>query len=448
MAYINGNEVLFGANVNVKTSNITIVQEAGNNENVVMSQKAVSNSFANALKGYQSGEVIALDDTSPIDHEIGVKVRKKNLIPYPYTNFPNNIDLFADNGDGTVTINGTISTISSFQLVDFTIPAGTYTISGGVDNSHGVSIRLYDVKTGANIAHSIATSIKTFTVTEPTAVRCAVYCKQGETYDNFKIYPMIEEGTKETSYAPFITEDVSTVKVLECGKNILDVANTPMYGNHHNINTKSCKWERTETGIKVNVVEDMTFPSLRIGYKVCPIDMVKGKTITVSFNRTGVLAVNSPYCMLLGADTELIDNYTYIGMSLENDVKYAECKLTDLINNYAQITATIPSNENRKYLYLVFYIAYGSTAPAGEVIEYSNIQVEINDTATEYAPYVAPKEYAVDADGTAQGIVGKGETITLYTDTAGAVIDCTYNRDINKAFAELQQAFISLGGNV
>ena len=34
------------------------------------------------------------------------------------------------------------------------------------------------------------------------------------------------------------------------------------------------------------------------------------------------------------------------------------------------------------------------------------------------------------------------------TDTEGAIIDAEYNRDINKAFAEMQQAIISLGGNV
>jgi hypothetical protein len=34
------------------------------------------------------------------------------------------------------------------------------------------------------------------------------------------------------------------------------------------------------------------------------------------------------------------------------------------------------------------------------------------------------------------------------TDTAGAVIDVENNRDINKAFAELYNAIISLGGNV
>ena len=72
-----------------------------------------------------------------------------------------------------------------------------------------------------------------------------------------------------------------------------------------------------------------------------------------------------------------------------------------------------------------------------------DIQIEINPSSTDYEPYIEPIEY------------GQGEVIksiypstTLTTDTPGAIIEVDYNRDINKAFAELQQAIISLGGNV
>ena len=37
-------------------------------------------------------------------------------------------------------------------------------------------------------------------------------------------------------------------------------------------------------------------------------------------------------------------------------------------------------------------------------------------------------------------------SMSLLTDTDGVLIDVKYNRDINKAFAELQAAIINLGG--
>lgn len=74
----------------------TIVQETGNSETAVMSQKAVTDAlgktvpnaadkryvnetFANTLKGHKSGTAISADDVSPIEHELGIKVSSKNL---------------------------------------------------------------------------------------------------------------------------------------------------------------------------------------------------------------------------------------------------------------------------------------------------------------------------------------------------------------------------------
>ena len=57
---------------------------------------------------------------------------------------------------------------------------------------------------------------------------------------------------------------------------------------------------------------------------------------------------------------------------------------------------------------------------------------------------------------TAEIISGEGEanvksiypSMTFLTDTDGVLIDVEYNRDINKAFAELQAAIINLGGTL
>ena len=73
------------------------------------------------------------------------------------------------------------------------------------------------------------------------------------------------------------------------------------------------------------------------------------------------------------------------------------------------------------------------------IVEYSNVQLEVGTAATEYEPYKEPVTYA------------QGEPInsiypctTLMTDTAGAVMDVTYNRDANKVVNELETRIAAL----
>lgn len=80
--------------------------------------------------------------------------------------------------------------------------------------------------------------------------------------------------------------------------------------------------------------------------------------------------------------------------------------------------------------------------------QYKDIQVEYGTVATAYEPYIDPTIYTPNADGTVEGVTSLYPNMTLTTDTSGVVIDAEYNRDINKAFEELKQAIINLGGNV
>ena len=93
------------------------------------------------------------------------------------------------------------------------------------------------------------------------------------------------------------------------------------------------------------------------------------------------------------------------------------------------------------------FVSLFMTEPAYNSFK-DEIMVEIGSTATDYEPYIAPTEYTPTTDGTVNGVTSLYPNTTLTTDTDGVIIECEYNRDINKAFAELQQAIISLGGNV
>lgn len=93
-----------------------------------------------------------------------------------------------------------------------------------------------------------------------------------------------------------------------------------------------------------------------------------------------------------------------------------------------------------------------------------NIQLEAGATATEYTPYVSDltrvtvsvqgasgaevATYTPAGDGTCE-VKSISPDMTLLTDTADVVIDCEYNRDINKAFEQLTEKVLSvLAGEV
>lgn len=81
-------------------------------------------------------------------------------------------------------------------------------------------------------------------------------------------------------------------------------------------------------------------------------------------------------------------------------------------------------------------------------VQEANIQIELGDIATEYTQYVpdltavkviksnasgeAVAEYTPTADGTVNGVSSLYPNTTLMTDTDGVLINCKYNKDINK----------------
>jgi hypothetical protein len=59
-----------------------------------------------------------------------------------------------------------------------------------------------------------------------------------------------------------------------------------------------------------------------------------------------------------------------------------------------------------------------------------------------------PIRHSVNINGTVDNMVSFLPTTILTTNSASVTINVEYNRDINKAFEELYNAIISLGGNV
>ena len=216
--------------------------------------------YANVLTGTASGPVAALEDVSPTGalrraavlgataetwsgdkgpdnpytlagvQPTKVTVCGRNLIPYPYASLPSTVTgiSFADNGDGTITVNGTAADETAGRLHFLSnllrIPAGTYTLSGCAPNGSGDTwcLQVVRVINGLEdwgwLCRDFGAGI-TFTLTEATDIYIRIRLKKGTVINNGIFKPQLEIGTAATPYEPYSGQTVP-VPTLE-----------PLYGD-------------------------------------------------------------------------------------------------------------------------------------------------------------------------------------------------------------------------
>lgn len=196
-------------------------------------------------------------------------------------------------------------------------------------------------------------------------------------------------------------EDVGSVKVLQQGKNLCNIA--------------SITSEENVAGeIKLH-------------------DIKKHGTYTASADITLFEddGAKNPSLQLMAFYTDGTYTTNYYGSGL----------LKDGVARRVSTTITTDTTKTIRYFRI---LALNYTTNNGRHAKAENIQLE-KDAATEYEPYIAPIALDVNADGSVDGVASLYPSTTIMTDTAGAVVDVTYNRDINKAFLELQKMILEMG---
>ena len=165
----------------------------------------------NPLKGYATGNPITITDASPNEHELKVTVKSKNLIPYPYydtTKTANGIT-FTDNGDGSVTVNGTASETAFFYLIHFnseeSVSYGNYAFSGCPSNGGNAKYQLLlahdDDGKGLNRKFIYDNdSDCVFSLNENQYIYSAIIIRKGTTVNSLVFKPQLEEGSSATEY--------------------------------------------------------------------------------------------------------------------------------------------------------------------------------------------------------------------------------------------------------
>lgn len=368
-------------------------------ESAAASAASLKNDYSNALKGNASGAVVRLDDVSPVEHLPVVKVHEKNLVSF-----------------GTITFLKNKS-----YLLDNPIPAGTYTISAHITSNDTDGIyTAVSINSKNEVMKYLALKRNervsaTFTVEKPiTNIDfCAAY-NYSQSVDDTATWAdiQLEHGNTATEYTPYI--DPSAVKVTRCGKNFW--------------HSRGLTYPRTVSGVTIDYDEDTQVYTFN-GTSTAAGDLY------VCPNNTHIMTINAGETWTLKVEV--------VGGNIDG-VATSSGKISPLVNtsnytntihaNVEELFATKKYTEAADITKMYFYV-YASG------IVFNNfkcrVQFELSNKPTEFEKSKSMVEYTPNADGTIEGITSVAPTMTLLTDTDNTVIECEYNRDINKVIADI-----------
>ena len=342
---------------------------------------------ANAIKGTASGEVVRVDDVSPIEHTAKVNVHGKNLVDIS-TAQPLDRETVEVNGDNIVFKNFGENHFGC-RFADIPLSIGkTYTFS--VE-----SIALKGSGFGWRIMYEDGTSTSTsnantLTVTIDKKVKWVnFYIAFGdltETQDITVSKPMCELGTEATAYEPYISP--STIALTKCGKNLVAT-------NEFEVNKPATPWASANLD-KI---------------KIAPGNYVA----SCNFKQVGTDKSE------IALSIRDYDNYSVV-------LSGAISKETG-----GKLVAPFTVKEGQNGFQVYVYSNMTAEALSADCI-FTNIMVEAGTTATDFEAYKG-ETYTPNADGTFD-VVSVSPTMTFSTDTEDAIVEVEYNKDTEKAIKE------------
>ena len=351
-----------------------------------------------------------------------------NLVSYPFidTTKTTNGVTFTDNGDGSITVNGTATAnaLFIFNKYSFTLNKNkTYILSGNAAGS-GTLLYLQFLKDGTSIGTTSASNAESGILTLPTDDYDEIYVKVAAikeyTFENIVITPKltIVEGVGDLDG----TSGKYKIPVMSRGKNMLKIISGYSTNGGSLTSTKIIKDSKGIIAIaKVVPNSKYTYTSSKSAYDERYFFFENNPIDTSEVAVGGVYGpVRKPYII------------------------------------------TIPDNVN--------YIVFRVTADGVNITE--NLQLEEGETATQYEPYQTPQIITAMldtplSDGEYIDIVSKKRndetditisgSIILFDGTNNIMcqtavqpskISTEYYQDINKVITEIKNAVLSQGGNV
>ena len=377
----------------------------------------IRNSYANAIKGEVSGEIVRVDDVSPLEHDVKVKAHGKNMVKMDFIAGESSTDRSVIQKDGnTVIFPAVDGNIYGFYMSNTDLgmkPGKTYTASIGnisafASASYGWRLRYTDGST-VTLPHS---NTATFTLEKELD---KIIFRVGSPFSGnteSRIEGIqIEEGSVATEYEPYV--DPSTIKVTACGENLINAGNLATQ----------------QTGYYSNV----TLVASNNGGRSITIEGADGASSCA--NSSGWLVLNAKSLFNLRTDDEITisADVTLVEEGIYgNTIKFA------IMNNTAGLTSSSSSltlGDKQRFIATRKVQADGLhrfvIMVNSNKITVENIMVSLNGV-TVFEDY-AGASYTPNADGTCT-VASVSPTMTLLSSTVDAIIEATYNRDTTKMF--------------
>lgn len=161
----------------------------------------------------------------------GKTVAATNLIPYPYIETTKTVNgvTFTDNGDGTITVNGTATADSDFSIQSWKsvyLPAGDYFFSGTPSNGSTTTYYInYAAKNGDTTIFDFQEVGNGRAITASqniTNIYGAIRIKAGAVLSNVIFRPMMNAGTEAESYSKWFAglKNAFFKEIVSTGKNL------------------------------------------------------------------------------------------------------------------------------------------------------------------------------------------------------------------------------------
>ena len=400
------------------------------------------NNVANALKGAKSGTVVSVKDMSPLEHPIKLKATFENGQPPVSTEMQ-----IGDVATNYALVDPVpipeydfINQDEMPEGVEFNHNSGSNSVVFGEQHQKGFFTHVYEFEghsvgamltdgekyyalylvpyTGGDVAVAIDKNkayvqidggeIKEYTVTEDESKNVTIYC--ATCYGMGFSGPTVNYATNIDIYDCSVNVNATAVKVKVLGKNLFDVSR----------------------------VKSTNYSIEQYGYGI--VNNQDG-SLTVRQNASSAITTPKPNTLKdLAPNLKVGETYILSGKSnaTTKAIRLREAEQTWYYDETKNRRLTITEAMLNSQVY--WYSGNGVTATV------SNIQIELGTVATEYEPYQGElATYNVNADGSVDGVKPIYPSMTFMPDTEGVTLDVEYNRDINKAFAELQTALISMG---
>lgn len=372
--------------------------------------------LGNALKGFASGGVVAIKDVSPLPHTVLVKASGGGV------------------GEELLTKTETLSTKGATVMLNtpaesvrVVVRGGAYCVGGLVPMVDGDDLTASDMKDELALW-------PTWSYGEAPGNYDLVYTVSGNvlSWSGTKYYTY--DGVIEQSEAVSGSIELSTSgqKIIGfCQIYDLDEDNPFVESpEHDNLDMTVAVYESTPS-VEVKVY----------GKNLLPSNFADLSTWNGSYFYLDLPVGNYTFTFELNAPEDM-KSYGYLYVYKSNDnwatKTYVNSWGNPVIGDYVTKKFTFAVEEGYQYAFWMY-------ALADKIQYYSDFQLEVGTSGTGYEPYIEPKTYTVTANGTAIPSIYPSMTFIPVTD--GVELSVEYNRDINKAFAELYATLISVGGN-